>query len=64
MHIEPGDVFFIKPEKNDVLRMARAKNPFDVLAKQAIEDRKAGNTITLEKFERKMKKQKKTNQKK
>lgn len=59
LHIEPGDIFFIKTEKNATLRLAKAENPFDILAKQAIADSKAGNTITLEEFERKMKKQKK-----
>lgn len=55
MHIEPGDVFFIKPEKNDVLRMARAENPFDYLAKQAIKESRAGKTISLDDYEKKRK---------
>ncbi len=59
MHIEPGDIFFIKPEKNDVLRMARAENPFDVLAKHAIEESRAGKTISLEDYEKKRKASKK-----
>lgn len=53
MHIEPGDVFFIKPEKNDVLRIARAENPFDFLAKEAIKESRAGKTISLEDYEKK-----------
>lgn len=55
MHIEPGDVFFIKPEKNDVLRIARAENPFDYLAKQAIKESRAGKTISLDDYEMKRK---------
>ncbi|MBF0548837.1 MAG: AbrB/MazE/SpoVT family DNA-binding domain-containing protein [Candidatus Riflebacteria bacterium] len=41
LHIKPGDIFFIKPEKNEILRLARAENPFDKLAKQATKDGKA-----------------------
>lgn len=59
LHIEPGDVFFIKPDKDDTLRLAKVENPFDVLAKQAIKDSKSGKTITLEEFEKQMKKRKK-----
>jgi bifunctional DNA-binding transcriptional regulator/antitoxin component of YhaV-PrlF toxin-antitoxin module len=62
-HIEPGDIFFIKPEKNDILRLAKAENPFDILAKQAIQDSKEGNTITLEEFGQQMKKRKRTTKK-
>ena len=58
LHIQPGDVFFIKPEKNEILRLARAENPFDALARQAIKDSKAGKTITLEEFERQIKRKK------
>jgi len=32
------------------------KNPFDVLARHAIEESRAGRTVTLEDFERRMKK--------
>ncbi len=59
MHIEPGDVFFIKPEKNDVLRIARAENPFDFLAKHAIAESRAGKTISLDDYEKKRKASKK-----
>lgn len=59
LHIETGDIFFIETDKNDVLRLAKAENPFDVLARQAMEESKAGKTITLEDFEEKMKKSKK-----
>ncbi|MDD2999593.1 MAG: AbrB/MazE/SpoVT family DNA-binding domain-containing protein [Candidatus Riflebacteria bacterium] len=60
LHIEAGDVFFIETDKNDVLRLAKAENPFDVLAKQAMEESKAGKTITLEEFEQKMRKSKRS----
>lgn len=59
LHIEAGDVFFIETDKNNVLRLAKAENPFDVLARQALEESRAGKTITLEEFEQKMKTSKK-----
>lgn len=55
MHIEPGDVFFIKPEKNDILKLARAENPFEFLAKHAIEESRKGKTISLDDYEKKRK---------
>jgi bifunctional DNA-binding transcriptional regulator/antitoxin component of YhaV-PrlF toxin-antitoxin module len=60
LHIEAGDVFFIETDKNNVLRLAKAENPFDVLARQALEESRAGKTITLEEFEQEMKKSKKS----
>ena len=59
LHIEAGDIFFIETDKNDIIRLAKAENPFDVLAKHALEQSEAGKTITLEEFEAKMKKSKK-----
>jgi AbrB family looped-hinge helix DNA binding protein len=56
LHIETGDVFFIETDENDILRLAKAENPFDVLAKQALDESKAGETITLEEFEEELKK--------
>ncbi len=55
MNIEPGDVFFIKPEKNDILRLARAENPFEFLAKHAIEESRKGKTISLDEYAKKRK---------
>lgn len=55
MNIEPGDVFFIKPEKNDILRLARAENPFEFLAKHAIEESREGKTISLGEYAKKRK---------
>jgi bifunctional DNA-binding transcriptional regulator/antitoxin component of YhaV-PrlF toxin-antitoxin module len=60
LHIETGDIFFIEADNNDVLRLAKAENPFDILAKHAIQESKAGKTITLEEFEEKMKKSKRS----
>lgn len=59
LHIEPGDIFFIETDQNDILRLAKAENPFDILARQAKEESAAGETVTLEEFEAKMKKNKK-----
>jgi len=59
LHIEAGDIFFIETDNNDVLRLAKAENPFDILAIHAMQESKAGKTITLEEFEQKMKKIKK-----
>ncbi len=56
LHIETGDIFFIEADSNDVLRLAKAENPFDILARHAIQESRAGKTITLEEFEQKMKK--------
>lgn len=53
MHIEPGDIFFIKAEKNAVLRLARAENPFEVLARHAVEESRRGRTITLDDYDSK-----------
>jgi len=60
LHIETGDIFFIEADNNDVLRLAKAENPFDILAKHAIQESKAGKTITIEEFEEKMKKSKRS----
>ena len=53
LHIEAGDIFFIEADNDDVLRLAKAENPFDVMAKHALEESKAGKTITLEEFDKK-----------
>lgn len=53
LHIEPGDLFFIKPDENDILQLARAENPFEILAKHAIEESKKGKTVSLEDYEKK-----------
>ena len=59
LHIEAGDIFFIETDENDVLKLAKAENPFDILARQALEDSRTGKTISLDDFEQKMKKSKK-----
>ena len=55
LHIEAGDIFFIETDKNNILKLAKVENPFDVLARQALKDSKAGKTITIEEFEDKIK---------
>ncbi len=50
--INSGDIFFIKMEKNNILKLAKAENPFELLAQQAIEESRKGNTITLEDYEK------------
>jgi hypothetical protein len=44
--VEPGAVFFIE-RKGDILQLARAENPFDALARQAIAEYQAGRTKGL-----------------
>ena len=48
-HIETGDVFFVIPEKPGFY-LAKAENPFDILAKHALEESRGGRTIPLENF--------------
>jgi AbrB family looped-hinge helix DNA binding protein len=44
--MEPGDVYVIDVERS-VIRLAKAENPFDALAAQAIEEYRAGKTRSL-----------------
>ena len=39
-HINPGDIFFVKPEDTG-LYLAKAKNPFDDLAEHAVQEHKS-----------------------
>jgi bifunctional DNA-binding transcriptional regulator/antitoxin component of YhaV-PrlF toxin-antitoxin module len=59
MHIESGDVFFFKPKNKNILVLARAENPFEFLAKNAIEESRAGKTISLDDYAKKRKSSKK-----
>ena len=45
--IESGDIFFIQAEESGAFRIARAENPFDVLAEHALHESKAGRTRRL-----------------
>jgi len=46
--LKEGDVFFFDAEEEtDVIRMAKAVNPFDILADHAIEEHNAGRTVNL-----------------
>ncbi len=49
MHVETGDVFYIKQQGNE-LRFVHAENLFDALAEEAIEEYERGETMTLENF--------------
>ncbi|MBF0503228.1 MAG: AbrB/MazE/SpoVT family DNA-binding domain-containing protein [Candidatus Riflebacteria bacterium] len=53
-HIEPGDVFFVKPEKTGI-HLAKAENPFDDLVEYARHERKTGKSIELRAFAKKHK---------
>lgn len=48
--IKPGDTLFVETEGDRVLRYAKAENPFDVLARQAVAERQAGRTKGLRAF--------------
>lgn len=47
--MHPGDVYFLEV-KGRILRFAKAENPFDALARQAIEEYEAGETMSLRDF--------------
>ncbi|MCC7024884.1 MAG: AbrB/MazE/SpoVT family DNA-binding domain-containing protein [Thermomicrobiales bacterium] len=49
--IEAGDIFFLDAE-DGVPRFAKAENPFDLLAEDAIAQHRAGQTKSLEAFAR------------
>ena len=49
--IKPGDILFFQQE-GSVLRYAKAENPFDALAEQAVKEHRAGRTWNLREFAR------------
>jgi AbrB family looped-hinge helix DNA binding protein len=49
LNIHPGDVLFVEQE-GDVLRYAKADNPFDLLAEHALREFEAGKTKSLRDF--------------
>lgn len=49
LDMNPGDVYFLDV-KDRILRLAKAENPFDALARQAVEEYEAGETMSLEDF--------------
>ena len=53
-NIEPGDVFFVKPEKTG-LHLAKAENPFDELVEYAQHERETGKSMELRAYARKHK---------
>ncbi len=51
LRIEPGDTFFVEADgENAVLRYAKAENPFDTLARHALEAYRFGRTRDLRAF--------------
>lgn len=51
--IEPGDTLFVEGGAGQAtLRLAKAENPFDVLAEHAIQEYRAGRTKPLRQFAR------------
>ena len=49
--IEPGDTLFVEADdERKILRYAKAENPFDVLARHALQEREAGRTRGLRAF--------------
>lgn len=53
-HIEPGDVFFVKPEKTGI-HLAKAENPFQDLVEYAKYERETGKSTELRAFAKKHK---------
>jgi AbrB family looped-hinge helix DNA binding protein len=47
--IQAGDIFFLEVEEG-VIRLAKAENPFGLLAQDAIAQYRAGQTKSLEEF--------------
>ena len=47
--IQAGDIFFLEVEEG-VMRLAKAENPFGLLAQDAIAQYRAGQTKSLEEF--------------
>lgn len=47
--IQAGDIFFLEVEEG-VMRLAKAENPFDVLAEHALAEYRAGRTKSLRDF--------------
>ena len=50
-NIKPGDVLFVE-ETDGVLHYAKAENPFDGLARHAVEEYRAGRTRSLREIAR------------
>ena len=50
-HVRPGDVLFVEHQVDhgvDIYRFAKAENPFDVLAVHALNEHRAGRTLSLD----------------
>jgi AbrB family looped-hinge helix DNA binding protein len=53
LHIQPGDTVFLNPDpETQTLHVAKAINPFDVLADHAVAEWRAGKTKSLRDFAR------------
>lgn len=51
-NIEPGDVFFVKPEKTGI-HLAKAENPFNDIVEYAKHERETGKSMELRAYARK-----------
>ena len=49
LDIQAGDIFFLDIE-DGVMRLAKAENPFDILAEHALAEYRAGRTKSLRDF--------------
>lgn len=47
--LESGDMFFLDIE-NQILRIAKATNPFDALIEEGIDELQSGKTVNLRDF--------------
>ena len=45
--VQPGDTFYLEQDPDGVLRLAKGANPFEALARHAIEEYRAGRTWGL-----------------
>ncbi len=49
MHLEPGDTLFLNASDDETrFEAAKAINPFDLLARQALDDYRNGMTLSIE----------------
>jgi AbrB family looped-hinge helix DNA binding protein len=49
LHLQPGDVFFIdRDSETGTIQLAKAINPFDVLARKALDEYQRGITLSIE----------------
>ena len=54
LDVKPGDTFFLELD-GLVLQYAKADNPFDALAALAVDEYRAGGTVSLDDFAQELK---------